>query len=107
LHVRAGVIEIVVGYRAANRPRRVPIASRGKQKVVVVSPAEASKAAKYSNAAKNFLRTNDRAFLAPFEGASVKDVRGQKHKLETDPNSIHRIAAADEPPFHEIYGVVV
>jgi hypothetical protein len=89
------------------RPRQVPIASKGQQKVVVVSPEEASKAGSYANAAKNFLNTNDPAFLAPWRGKSVKDIRGKKHPLETDPNELHRIAAADDPSWPDLYKIVV
>jgi hypothetical protein len=89
------------------RPRQVPIASNGAQKVVVVSPAEASKAASYANAAKAFVNTNDPAVLEEWRGKTVKDIRGKRHKLETDPNELHRLAAADDPAFHEVYRVVV
>jgi hypothetical protein len=30
---------------------------------------------------------------------------GKSHPLETDPNALHRIAAMDTPPFHEIYEI--
>lgn len=89
------------------RPRQVPIASNGAQKVVVVSPSEASKAASYANAAKAFVNSNDPAVLEEWRGKSVKDIRGKRHKLETDPNELHRLAAADDPAFHEVYRVVV
>lgn len=89
------------------RPRQVPIASNGEQKTVVVSPAEASRAASYANAAKAFVSTNDPAVLELWRGKSVKDIRGKRHKLETDPNELHRLAAADDPAFHEIYRIVV
>jgi hypothetical protein len=89
------------------RPRQVPIASNGAQKVVVVSPSEASKAASYANAAKAFVNTNDPAVLEEWRGKTVKDIRGKRHKLETDPNELHRLAAADDPAFHEVYSVVV
>ncbi len=52
-----------------------------------------------------FVRTNDIAVLKPFEGQSVKAVNGRRYQLETDPNALHRIAAMDTPPFHEIYQI--
>lgn len=89
------------------RPRQVPIASNGAQKVVVVSPSEASKAASYANAAKAFVNSSDPAVLEEWRGKSVKDIRGKRHKLETDPNELHRLAAAHDPAFHQVYRVVV
>lgn len=89
------------------RPRQVPIASKGEQKVVVVSPEEASKAGSYANAAKFSLNTNDPEFLAPWRGKFVKDIRGKKHPLETDLNALHRIAAADDPSWPDIYKIVI
>ena len=43
--------------------------------------------------------------LEPFEGLSVRAIDGKKYPLETDPNELHRIAAMDTPPFHEIYQI--
>ena len=76
------------------RPRQVPIASNGAQKVVVVSPAEASKAASYANAAKAFVSTNDPAVLQGWRGKSVKDIRGNApsrgmRKRGQKPSAIH------------------
>lgn len=89
------------------RPVNVPIVSKGGQIVVRVSPNDASLAGHYANATRNFLNTNDVGFLKPYRGKSVKDVRtGRKHKLETDPNALHRAATADEPSFPEIYQIV-
>jgi hypothetical protein len=89
------------------RPRQVPVASNGEQKLIVASPEEASKAASYANAAKVFVNTNDPAVLEEWRGKSIKDIRGKRHKLETDPNELHRLAAADDPAFHEVYRIVV
>jgi hypothetical protein len=33
-------------------------------------------------------------------------MKGRLHPLETDPNAIHRLAAAGGPAFHEIYRIV-
>ena len=57
----------------------------------------------HHQAVGDFLRTNDPALLKPFKGRSVQTMNGRRYVLETDPNSLHRIAAMDSPPFHEIY----
>ena len=39
--------------------------------------------------------------------AAVRDTAGRLHPLETDPNRLHRIAAADDQVFHEIYRLII
>ncbi len=90
-----------------NRPRRVPMI-KGNQQIAIFVPgfAEASDVGKHHNAVSRFLRTNDSSHLQGFEDRSVKDVRGKTHPFETDPSSLYRLAAKDEPVFHEIYQIV-
>jgi len=59
----------------------------------------------HHNAVGEFVRTNDIGFISPFQGQAVETVTGRKYPLETDPNVLHRIAAMDTPPFHEIYEI--
>ncbi|HUN77256.1 MAG TPA: hypothetical protein VMU40_22290 [Steroidobacteraceae bacterium] len=66
---------------------------------------EARLVGEHHYAAGEFVRTNDPSFLKPFRGQSVKAVSGRRYPLETDPNALHRIAAMDSPPFHEIYEI--
>jgi hypothetical protein len=56
-------------------------------------------------AAGEFVRTNDYSVIKPFIGKTVRTPNGREHPLETDPNELHRIAAMDTPPFHEIYEI--
>lgn len=58
------------------------------------------------NAVKQFLRKNDAELLLPFEGQSVIDARGKAHPLETDPNTLYRLAHAGSEVFHEIYRLI-
>lgn len=86
------------------RKRRVPIYSKRKRREIIVANYEqAALAGRYWDAAHRFVASNDIELLAPFTGQAVTDARGQRHPLETDPNSIHRLAAAGGPAFHEIY----
>jgi hypothetical protein len=88
------------------RLRRVPVITKGRVRIVTVRGFEEARlAGEHHNAVGNFVRTNDRNLIKPFTGRSVQAVKGKPHPLETDPNALHRIAAMDTPPFHEIYEI--
>jgi hypothetical protein len=59
----------------------------------------------HHDAVGEFVRTNAIEQLKPFKGRTVEAVNGRRYVLETDPNTLHRIAAIDSPPFHEIYEI--
>jgi hypothetical protein len=89
-----------------NRPRRVPVMTKGRSRNLTVAGfKEAQLVGEHHNAVGNFVRTNDIALLKPFEGSSVRLTTGKEIPLETNPNALHRIAAMDTPPFHEIYEI--
>jgi hypothetical protein len=89
------------------RPRRVPTLSKGDIKSVTVPNfEEASKAGSYWNAAGQFVRTNEIEYILPFIGEGLTDLKGRFIPFETEPNALHRIAAMDTPPFHEIYQII-
>ena len=89
-----------------NRPRRVPVMTKGRSRNFTVAGfKEAQLVGEHHNAVGDFVRTNDIALLRPFEGRSVRLTTGKEIPLETDPNALHRIAAMDTPPFHEIYEI--
>lgn len=56
-------------------------------------------------AVKLFLETNDAALLAPFAGASVRDVSGKTHFLETRPNALYRLNAMGGDGFEDVYRI--
>lgn len=90
-----------------DRARRVLTIYQGQSKSVTVPGfEEASKAGQYANAAGRFLRSNDLTHLEPFMGDGLTDVQGRFFPFETDPNALHRHAAADAPAFHEIYQII-
>jgi AraC-like DNA-binding protein len=90
-----------------NRLRRVPVMSGGRFRVLTVRGyKQASLVGKHHHAVGKFVRTNAFELIKPFEGQSVTAASGRQHALETDPNALHRIAALDSPPFHEIYEIV-
>jgi hypothetical protein len=89
-----------------DRPRKVVITTGGRSRTLTVRGYdEASIASAYQQAAKQFLRTNQLKFLEPFKGRTVQAANGRRYPLQTDPNAVHRIAAMDSPPFHEIYEI--
>jgi hypothetical protein len=88
------------------RPRQVPVITRGRIRVVTVDGYEEARlVGQHYQAAGDFVRTNDIQVIKPFDGQSVRPVKGKPIPLETDPNALHRIAAMDSPPFHEIYEI--
>jgi hypothetical protein len=89
-----------------NRPRRVPVMTGGRFRVLTVRGyKEARLVDKHHRAVGEFVRTNSIQLIKPFEGRTVQTVSGRKYPLETSPNALHRIAAMDSPPFHEIYEI--
>jgi len=90
-----------------DRPRRVQIIHQGESRSVTVPTfTDAQKAGAYHNAVGEFLRSNDLTWLEPFDGDGVTDIRGGFFAFETNPNALYRHAAADVPPFYEIYEIV-
>lgn len=89
-----------------NRPRRVPVMTGGRFRVLTVRGyKQARLVGEHHHAVGEFVRTNAVELLRPFKGRAVQTVRGRKYSLETNPNALHRIAAMDSPPFHEIYEI--
>lgn len=92
----------------ATMPRQMLIISRGRAFDAKLPAFEtASKAGRYLNAVKQFLRTNRVAFLKPFEGQGVSDAAGKYHPFETEPNTLYRLAAGGEASFEQIYRIVI
>lgn len=88
------------------RPRRVPVMTDGKVRVLTVAGfKQAHLVGEHHHAVGQFVRTNDIKLIKPFEGRSVHTSAGVEYPLETDPNALHRIAAMDMPAFHEIYEI--
>ena len=89
------------------RPRRVPVMTRGQFRVLTVDGYQQARiVGEHHNAVGQFVRSNDVSVIEPFVGLVVRGANGKTHPLETDPNALHRIAAMDTPPFHEIYEIV-
>ena len=89
------------------RRREMTVISRGEKLTLSLPDFEqASLAGRHRAAVKQFLASNDRRFLAEFDGQSVIDAKGKAHFLEADPNALYRLAHAGDDVFHEIYRLV-
>ena len=65
------------------RPRRVPVITKGRIRIVTVDGFEdASRAGRHYQAAGDFVRTNDLEVIKPFEGGSVKP--GERRQAARD-----------------------
>jgi hypothetical protein len=89
------------------RPRRMTvITEREVKNLTIADPEQLSLNGRHLAAVQHFLRSNDIELLRPFKGRAVIDARGRPHPLETDPNTLHRLASAGSEVFHEIYRLV-
>ncbi|QCK88032.1 hypothetical protein E8L99_20875 [Phreatobacter aquaticus] len=84
----------------------VAITTTGRARLTVTAFEPASLIGRHLAAVTTFLDTNDASLLAPFIGATVKDVRGKTHILETSPNALYRLAAAGGEGFEQIYRLI-
>ncbi len=90
-----------------NRERQVQIYSGGQaHKITVRGYEPAALVGSYMAAVKEFLATNNRANLAPFDGEYVTDVNGRIYLFETRPNALYRLDASGVESFEEIYKLV-
>lgn len=89
-----------------NRLRRIEVMTGGRLRVLTVRGyKQAQLIGEHHHAAGQFVRTNAVEILKRFRGRTVQAVNGRRYVLDTDPNVLHRIAAMDSPPFHEIYAI--
>jgi hypothetical protein len=86
--------------------RSIEIFSRGERRMVTLSNVtESSLAGAYRNAVGQFLNTQDRRLLAPFEGLSVGDANAVEHLLETNPNTLYRLTLSGDHAAEHIYRI--
>lgn len=91
-----------------NRHRYMTVISRGEaQELRLRDYDQASLNGQHLSAVREYIRTNIRELLLPFNDHAVIDSKGKAHPLETDPNELHRIAAQGDEVFHEIYRLVL
>ncbi|MGI0009547.1 MAG: hypothetical protein ACRD92_08010 [Nitrosopumilaceae archaeon] len=86
-------------------PRLMLIDEGGEEfPIVVRNSKDASIIGRYYNAKRHFLETGDTSELKKFSKTKIKDVDGNIHRLETDPDKIYEVEDRKEEPEHfEIY----
>ncbi len=87
------------------RSRRFPFYSDGRVVTPTMSLDETSQAGRYMQAVKQFLRTGDPDFLAPFKGKDVRDVDGKSYPFELDENTLYELDHRDEAVIPELYRI--
>jgi hypothetical protein len=91
-----------------NVPRQMLLYSDGKaNQVVLADPKAISAVGTFMHAVRVFLSSNNPAGLEPFIGKSIKDISGKKHRFETDPNTLYRLASTVSESFEEIYRYII
>ena len=91
-----------------SRRRIMPVISNGEMHERVLRDFDqASLNGKHLSAVRAFLTSGEIEVLAPFVCQSVIDAKGKPHLLETNPNTLHRLAAAGSEVFHDIYRLVI
>ena len=86
------------------RPREMTVFSNGRKQTHLLKDFEnASLNGRHLSAIGQFLNTNIRSLIEPFEGLSVIDSTGKSHVLETNPNTLYRISHAGSDVFENVY----
>lgn len=89
-----------------NRTRTIKaITTHGDVVFEVLGFDAASLAYRHRLAVKQYLVTNNKAFLLPFVGAFVPDVTGKAHFLETRPNALYRLSHQGGDGFEDVYRI--
>ncbi len=86
-------------------PRVMKINENGKEISIQINDSRtASLIGRYHNAVKKFLNTGDKKALRKFRRKKIKDIDGNLHSFEANPNSLIEInERIEEPEFYELY----
>jgi hypothetical protein len=109
-HIKSAIIkkrERWVAKKIDRIERCLVINEKGKSRgIIVTNSKDASLIGEYHNAVKKFLETGDKSLLKKFKRRIIKDSKGKKHKLETNPDKLYEISEArEDEEFFEIYEV--
>ncbi len=88
-------------------PRVMKINENGREVSIQINDSRtAALIGRYHNAVKQFLNTGDKKTLKKFRKKKIRDIDGNLHALETNPDSLIEInEQIEEPEFYELYAV--
>jgi len=88
-------------------PRVMKINENGKETSIQINDSRtAALIGQYHNAVKKFLNTGDKKALRKFRKKKIRDIDGNLHSLETNPDFLIDInERIEEPEFYELYAV--
>jgi len=86
-------------------PRVMKINEKGREVSIQINDSRtAALIGQYHNAVKKFLNTGDKKTLRRFRKKKIRDIDGNLHSLETNPNSLIEInERIEEPEFYQVY----
>jgi hypothetical protein len=88
-----------------HRARRFPFYSSGAVVTPWMSLEQTSEAGRYMQAVKQFLRTGEAKFLAPFADGGVRDVNRKLYPFELDESTLYELYHRDEAVIPEQYRI--
>jgi len=88
-------------------PRVMKINENGKETSIQINDSRtAALIGRYHNSVKQFLNTGDKKALRKFHRKKIRDIDGNLHFLETNPDFLIDInERIEEPEFYELYAV--
>jgi len=91
---------------ADHRIRQMRVITTDGLKRVELNLKQASLNGSHEAAVGRFLETNDVSHLKPFAGQTIKDINGKRYALETNPNTLYRLANSGGESFEQIYRII-
>ena len=88
-----------------HRSRQFPFYSAGAVVTPWMNLDQTSEAGRYMQAVKQFLRTGEAKFLAPFAGKGAHDVNGKLYPFELDENTLYELDHRGEAVIPEQYRI--
>ena len=74
--------------------------------LVLSRPCTASEIGSYMNDVRSFVESNKIHFLKVWDGKSFRDIKGNRHPFETNPNTLYRLNSAGRNSFDEFYRII-
>jgi ribosomal protein L20 len=79
----------------------------GESVIEVSNLRTASIISKFFDSVNRFFDTNDISYVKPFDGTSVKDVRGNTYTFVTDANELWKLKFTGTHTYEQVYRIIV